>query len=330
MNTFFFHIQCMVLCLMLFLPCVGYAESVAKPEKDMLGRPSLHDSARVAVLSDQIRNADQEKNAAEVFKILREVSENIKIDDKDVSIVKYSDAEIQVAMVDLLFKLWGKYEKNFNDPWFGGGEDTDPVLPCFQMLAESTFSERLYKDSICRPSRTGYEPTPFTLTYLSHVNTSETLRLILHSQYERISEYAHCLLYSEENKKQKLVFNVSNTMRLLSLFRETAPEILKQNRKAILAFMASTFAYTEKYPTELSGQDYDARFYALDVLDFYENSDDAPFVQQIADNALIAKVKLKNPKPEFQAKLKAKFEALRAKLLEKKAAGTPAVQPAQP
>jgi hypothetical protein len=296
-----------------FFTSTAYTEQAAPTQTDYLSRLSLGNDERAAEVAKQIENADKSKNIESAYEITREVSENITLGSQEVSIIKYSDTVIHESIVDLLFKLCAKYKKNFNDTWFGDSDE--PVIPYFQIMAESTFSPRLYEDEVFFPHKSGLMiPSVFTLKYLSYVNTTQTLQIMLNSYYH--PEY-HCLIHTGKTERKTNLEDV-DALQLLSLFCTTSPDLLRQNRKDVLAFLERTLAHTEKYPKRYA-PDYDARSYALDILDFYNNPEDASFALKIADNLIISKLGITNKRFSIEdLKSKAVNLSYKLKRTEKK------------
>ena len=296
----------------LFLPCVMGEESSDSTKKDVFSRPSLNNPVLAKELADKIRNADKLQDVTEAFALLRTVSMRVKIDGEECQIIGYSDPVIHEAMLDLWPKLCKLYGDNVE--WFGEGDD--PILSYFKVYAESTLSPRLYDDEIGNG-----EATALHLTYLSLVNTTQTLQTILNARYEIRGAGALCLIDSSKHGKGKVLgVDAVDSMKLLGKFCKTEPELLKKNHDEILKFMERTFAETEKQPN-LYRFDYNARLYALDVLDFYSNPLDASFVQKTADGLPMNKMQIKVPDHTYPAStIKNKTETLLNKLREKQKA----------
>ena len=123
------------------------------------------------------------------------------------------------------------------------------------------------------------------LEYLSHINTTQTLQILVHSYYDKTGERDR-LIYENGDKKTRLSSN--EAMEVLSRFRETAPELLKKNEREIRALLERTFEFTKKDP-ERYIYDFYARYYALDVLEFYANPKDISYMQKIVDDAWVTK-----------------------------------------
>ena len=100
----------------------------------------MNDARLKADIVQKIEEANKASNWQEAEKAFSPAMAFMRINEKDCYVVKYTDKEIQEAIVDLYLKV---NERKPDDPWFEPGESGD-FLDVLRTMAESAFSPRIY------------------------------------------------------------------------------------------------------------------------------------------------------------------------------------------
>ena len=253
----------------------GFSQNITTNTQDYLGRPAFPDPAQAAQWADKIQHADKCANVDAVRELFQPILEEHDFDGAKVPVIKYSDAILHNAIVDLIFKMCEK--KKANPAWFEVGEEGYDITSDVVMYAESTFSPRLYEGEIFG---TPLEVGKLNIRYLSVINTSHTLEVILKSTLDEQGD----LFFAE--KKKKLTLDCRETLRLLSYMRKTSPKLLSDNEIGIRRFIERGILYASKDSDYL---DYYMRDYTLDVIAFYGKKNDIPYLRKLVSEARVMK-----------------------------------------
>jgi hypothetical protein len=263
-------------------------------ETDLLKRPEINDLHAKMDIVHRIEGANKAVNWQEAENAISPAMVFMRINEKDCYVVRYSDKEIQDAIVELYIKI---NERKLEDPWFEPGESAE-FMDELRTMAESTFSPKIYEMELY--------PGKFMATgrlkveYLAAVNSTQTLDAFLRSG--TWNKNADVLM---DNIGRDMDINIIEATQILAAMGKSEPKLLMREKQKIIDHIMGILRFYEKRPQMLQ-RDYDARSAALDVLACFADADDAPMARQIADESLAAK---KGDK-DLAEKLKAKATSI--------------------
>jgi hypothetical protein len=283
---------------------------------DPFGRSELEDTTRTLEIAKSIRDAIQMPNCRKAAEILEDISTEKNIEtstgDKKCKVIKYTNKEISDAVADMFLRTWNMKGR---DNWFLA-EDEPGWFSDLQIYAESTFSPKLYAYEVFS-TPLGTKNFRHTLprgrcmvAYLSNVNTSETLQIILNSYFDPPNRSSIALTYLPS--KQQTHIDLCAAMEIFAGICKSDPQSMRKESENVRAFIRKNIDHYVKNKTIVLGDettnpfdDFRARYAAIDVLGFYANPADKDWIQKIANESLSVQTNEKGecfPAAKIQAK----------------------------